>query len=114
MRVSVKKQANVANYEHVGQNEPENEESIGLGLLMRAVALDSTTVNLDKNYTSIDSPCGKKWRNYGHLHERNRPEAIQSLPCKIGCQAPVRLLLLSRLGSGVTRDHLPKEVHQAE
>ena len=76
MRVSVKKQANVANYEHVGQNEPENEEGIGFGLLVRAVALDGATVNLYKNYTSIDRPSREEWRNNGHLHQRYRPQTI--------------------------------------
>jgi len=83
---------------------------------VRTLALDNAAVNLNEDHTTIDRPCREKWRDQGHLSQRDSSQAIESLPREI-TRLAIRLLLLLLLGGlrdRITRDYLSEKVHQSE
>ena len=67
LRVAVEQEANVAEDEDVGQDEPEDEEGVRLSLLVCTIALDGTAVDLDEDEAAVDCPSGEKRSDQSHL-----------------------------------------------
>ena len=62
---------------------------------MRSLAFNGSTINPDKDDTSIDGPNSEEWPNKCHLEHRDQSESTEHVPSKVDLHAVmVRLDLI--------------------
>ena len=88
-RESKQKQAQVAEHQHVGQNEPEYDE--GKSVVIVSLAVRCPFVDLDEDQIAVDCPGEEEWYHEEKLEVSECAETFQLLP---GERAQYQVLLI--------------------
>ena len=118
MRQTVDYQADVAEYEHVAYDKPEDQEGIGvLRRKCRATRLASSTsrlyVQLYEHLSALDSPDEKEGQHDEQLDDRDHSQSPHALPVKRHLARPYALVIRPA-SLHLPRNILTEEVHKSK